>query len=117
MRRRPGCCGNRAFRSIRGPVVRHPAMFVGQLTNDPVRQTVGVHPALLALGIVSIVRRLPKQLQCDDDRVFYVRELDGKRALAEDANMSKAGKHFEAVRYELLSCSNFIPPARLAAAS
>jgi hypothetical protein len=61
-------------------------MFVGQLTNDPVRQTVGVHPALLDLGIVSIVRRLPKQLQCDDDRVFYVRELDGKRALLEDAN-------------------------------
>jgi hypothetical protein len=34
-------------------------MLVGQLTDDPVRQAVGVHPALLALGIVPVVRRLP----------------------------------------------------------
>ncbi|WP_299813965.1 hypothetical protein [Tardiphaga sp.] len=58
-------------------------MLVGQLTDYPVRQTIGVHPALLAVGIVSTVRGLPKQLQCDDDRIFPGRELDGKRRLAD----------------------------------
>ena len=70
-----------AFTQLRRPTGRRPEMLVGQLTDDPVRQAVGVHPALFALGIVPVVRRLPEQLQCDDDRVFRVGELDGERRL------------------------------------
>jgi hypothetical protein len=58
-----------------------PEMLIGQLTDDPVRQTVGVHSAPLALGAVAAVRRLPQQLQRHDDGVFHVRELDGERCL------------------------------------